>query len=264
MRPAGLVLAFALVAAPRAAAAEEPAPLAGEPLTDLEVPGFQAAVVSLPLGARDARPVLVATHGNFDRPEWQCEIWREIVGDAGFVLCPRGVRRDDTLHYPKAEVRFHYRSNARLEQEIVAGLAALRRRFPGRVDPGPAVYTGFSQGAIMGVPIVKRAPGSYPRVVLLEGGAGGLGGGTIKALARGGVKRVLFACGQPGCARTAKRVAKHLEAAKIGARVLYSGNVGHSYAELVSKQVRAELAWLVEGDARWRVAPPASAPTPAP
>jgi pimeloyl-ACP methyl ester carboxylesterase len=242
--------------APRAAAAEELPPLEGEPLADLDVAGFQPAVVSLPVGTRGPRPVLVATHGNFDRPEWQCEIWREIVRDAGFVLCPRGVRRDDTLHYPKAEIRYHYRSNARLEQEIVAGLAALRRRFPGRVDPGPAVYTGFSQGAIMGVPIVKRAPQSYPRVVLLEGGAGGLDGATVKVLAKGGVKRVLFACGQPGCARTAKRVAKQLEAAGIGARVLYAGNVGHSYAELVSRQVRAELGWLVEGDGRWRVAAP--------
>ncbi|MBI5478309.1 MAG: hypothetical protein HY906_05600 [Deltaproteobacteria bacterium] len=256
MRRAALVAAAsaAVLLAPRAAGAEELPPLEGEPLAALDVPGFQPAVVSLPLGTRDLRPVLVATHGNFDRPEWQCEIWREIVRDVGFVLCPRGVRRDDTLHYPKDYVRYHYRSNARLEQEIAVGLAALRRRFPGRVDPGPIVYAGFSQGAIMGVPIVKRAPASYPRVVLLEGGAGGLDGATIKTLARGGVRRVLFACGQPGCARTAKRVAKQLEAARIGARVLYSGNVGHSYAELVSRQVRAELPWLVEGDTRWRVA----------
>jgi hypothetical protein len=257
--PIRAVVALALLATLRPALAEELPPLAGEPLGALEVPGFQAAVVSLPLGTRDVRPVLVATHGNFDRPEWQCEIWREIVGPAGFVLCPRGVRRDDTLHYPKDEVRYHYRSNAQLEKEIVAGLAALRRRYPGRVDPGPAVYTGFSQGAIMGVPIVKRAPASYPRVVLLEGGAGGIDAATIKGWARGGVKRVLFACGQPGCNRTAKQAAKLLEAAGIGARVLYGGNVGHSYAELVSRQVRGELPWLVAGDDRWRVALPAPA-----
>jgi predicted esterase len=257
-RPAATALLLLLLApCARAGAAPpaEPPPLEGEPLVDLAVPGFQPAVVSLPLGTRDLRPVLVAAHGNFDRPEWQCEIWREIVRDAGFVLCPRGVRRDDTLHYPKDYVRYQYRSNAQLEKEIVAGLAALRARYPGRVDPGTLVYTGFSQGAIMGVPIVKRAPASYPRVVLLEGGTGGLDGATIKALARGGCKRILLACGQPGCARAAGHVAKQLEAAGIGARVLYSGNVGHSYAELVSRQVRAELVWLVEGDARWRIAP---------
>jgi hypothetical protein len=40
--------------------------------------------------------------------------------------------------------------------------------------------------------------------------------------------------------------------------VLFDKNVGHSYAELVARQVRAELPWLVEGDPRWRVsaAPP--------
>ena len=57
-----------------------PPPLDGERLIALEVPGFASAVVSVPLGARAPRPILVATHGNFDRPEWQCMVWGEIVG----------------------------------------------------------------------------------------------------------------------------------------------------------------------------------------
>src|SRR5262245_33853722 len=58
----------------------EPAVLtAAEPFVDLPVEGHGAAVVSLPRGARDKRPVVIATHGNYDRPEWQCEVWREIV-----------------------------------------------------------------------------------------------------------------------------------------------------------------------------------------
>src|SRR5689334_2604590 len=69
---------------------------AAQPFIELPVEGHGAAVVSLPLGARDKRPVVIATHGNYDRPEWQCEVWREIVGDAAFVLCPRGSMRPDS------------------------------------------------------------------------------------------------------------------------------------------------------------------------
>src|SRR5688500_18592409 len=50
---------------------ELPPKLSGEPLQDLPVPGYGVAVVSMPLGAREPRPVVLALHGNYDRPEWQ-------------------------------------------------------------------------------------------------------------------------------------------------------------------------------------------------
>src|SRR5688572_90883 len=40
-----------------------PPKLSGEPLQDLPVPGYGAAVVSVPLGARGPRPVVLALHG---------------------------------------------------------------------------------------------------------------------------------------------------------------------------------------------------------
>src|SRR5262245_50559591 len=40
-----------------------PPALAGEPLQPLAVPGFGEAVVSVPLGARTPRPVVIALHG---------------------------------------------------------------------------------------------------------------------------------------------------------------------------------------------------------
>src|SRR6185369_8025401 len=98
----------------------EPPPLEAEaPLVALPVEGYGAAVVSLPLGARGKRPVLIATHGNYDRPEWQCQVWREIIADQAFILCPRGVTRPDS---PSADdIRFTYASNQSLERELDAG-----------------------------------------------------------------------------------------------------------------------------------------------
>lgn len=59
-------------------------------LVELPVPRHGPAVLSIPLGATSRRPVLVAAHGAGDRPEWQCALWRGIVKDRAFVLCPRG------------------------------------------------------------------------------------------------------------------------------------------------------------------------------
>src|SRR5205823_5127523 len=90
------VAALLVLAAAMAHAAEELPALAGPPLVSLAVPGFSNAIVSVPIGTKRPMPLLLATHGNYDRPEWQCETWRQIIGDAGFVLCPRGVRRPDS------------------------------------------------------------------------------------------------------------------------------------------------------------------------
>jgi hypothetical protein len=34
----------------------------------------------LPLAATSPRPLVLGVHGNDDRPEWQCGVWRGIVG----------------------------------------------------------------------------------------------------------------------------------------------------------------------------------------
>src|SRR5688572_24251129 len=46
---------------------------------ELDVPGFRTAVVSVPADTSRARRIVVALHGNFDRPEWQCQVWRRII-----------------------------------------------------------------------------------------------------------------------------------------------------------------------------------------
>src|SRR5262249_57017702 len=111
------------------------------PFADLPLEGFAAAVVSLPIGTSARRPVVLATHGNYDRPEWQCEVWRGIVGDRAFVLCPRGIARPDSPS--PDDIRFTYPTNAVLERELDAGLQALRVRFADRLDDGAILYTGF-------------------------------------------------------------------------------------------------------------------------
>ncbi|WP_437623565.1 hypothetical protein [Sorangium sp. So ce1151] len=226
------------------------APLRAEgPFVELAVEGFPSAVVSVPIGATARRPVLIASHGNYDRPEWQCQVWRGIAGDGAFILCPRGAARSDS---PSAsDVRFTYESNARLEQEIDAGLAALRARFPEHVDPGAVLYTGFSLGAIMGSAIAARRAALFPRLVLVEGGHDKWTPASAKAFAEGGGQRVLFVCAQAGCGAAASAAAARLEKAGVLTRVVRGKEAGHRYDGPVAEETQRALGWAIEGDARW-------------
>ena len=226
-----------------------PPRLDSQPFIALAVAGFADAVVSVPVGTVRRRPVLVAVHGNFDRPEWQCQVWRGIVGDRGFVLCPRGVARTDSPS--PDDVRFTFESGVKMAAELDAGRKALAERFPDWVDDGPIVYTGFSLGAITGVAYLLRDPADTPRAVLTEGSHDRWTFAAASAFASKGGARVLFACGQPSCMSMSRSVAKLLSAKKVDARVVHGEGVGHSYDGKVADAIATELAWLFEGDARW-------------
>ena len=215
-----------------------------EPLVPLAVPGYGDAVVSLPLGATGPKPVLIAVHGNYDRPEWQCATWRAILGNRGFILCPRGVARKDSPS--PDDVRFTYERG--FYAEVDAALAALRSGHADFVDPGPMMYAGFSLGAILGVSYVLRDPARFPRVVLIEGGEGGWG---EKKFADAGGQRVLWGCGQAGCVGGAKALAARFERVKVPSHVVYGKGEGHGYTGAVADEIKKELDWLLDGDPRW-------------
>jgi hypothetical protein len=238
-------------AAPTGEAAVEPPPAleSAAPIVPLAVSGFSDAVVSVPLGARSPRPVVVAAHGLWDLPEGLCDNWRWIVGDRAWVLCPRGEPG------PKGKA-FHYRSGPALADEIEAGVKALDERYPGYVDTGPRTYAGFSLGAILGAWIVAHDPARYPRAVLTEGGEDRFPEAAATAFARGGGQRVLFACGLRGRVDGATYAARRLERAGVPARVVLGklpgkGQFIHWYNGPVADETKAQLDWLFEGDPRW-------------
>jgi dienelactone hydrolase len=228
---------------------------APDPFISLPVEGYEPAVVSLPLGARGKRPVVLATHGNYDRPEWQCAVWRGIVGDRAFVLCPRGFARPDSPS--RDDVRFSYQTNEALDREVTAALAALAARFPDHADVDRPLYTGFSLGAIMGVSIAARAPLRYPRLVLIEGGHDRWTHASAAAFVKGGGQRVLFVCSQAWCESDARLAGSRLRAAGGAVKVVRGRDVGHSYSGPVAEETKRALGWVLEDDDRWSQAPAA-------
>jgi predicted esterase len=219
------------------------APLtAPQPLAKLPVAGFGEAVVSLPLGATRRRPIVLALHGNFDRPEWQCDVWRGITGGDVFVLCPRGIPRRDV---PKELDRWEWGSLAKTRAELVAALAALRARYPEHLSEGPLIFTGFSLGAILGASLIRDPELGIGAAVLTEGGYRGWTLSKAKAL-RPSLRRVLFACGQTEC-RNAYRyqLEKLFERAELPASVVADVKAGHTYDGSVAELIRAEWPGLV-------------------
>lgn len=214
----------------------------------LEVPGFHpAAFVAPDATARGPRPVVVVLHGNFDRPEWDCEAWTPIVAGRAFILCPRGIPRRDA---PGLD-RWEYGGRPSILREVAAGRAALAARHPGRVDAGTDVWVGFSLGAIHLAPLARGAPERYPRIVLVEGGLDDWDRRSIARYVRGGGRKIGFACGREGCRRRAERLSTILAAAGGGGRVAFAP-IGHNFYGPILEPAKVMFDWLVEDDERFR------------
>jgi hypothetical protein len=217
----------------------------------LPVPGFRDASHVGPAEPGGwPRPVTVVLHGNFDRPEWECETWREVAAWRGFVLCPRGV---PTPWASPREDRWTYRGGAAaVQREIAAGLAALDERYPGRVDREGSVLAGFSLGAILAPSIAAENPGAYPVLFLVEGGEKGLGGDWPRRLRAAGVKGVGLAMSAPGRRRAAREALPGFGRAGIDAIFVDMEGAGHNYRGDFGATGRAALESLLrarDGDA---------------
>jgi len=225
-----------------------PTMLGGDPFVTLEVAGFGTAVVSVPTSTKRPRPVVLALHGNYDRPEWQCSVWREVVRGRAFVLCPRGIPRRGAA---AAADRWEYASARAMKSEVEAGVAALRARFGQFIADGPLVFIGFSLGAGYGAPLVQAQPDLYPRAVFIEGGLSAWSATTAKRFATAGGQKLILACGQAGCLAQAKQLGPALTRAGLDTRVGGSARAGHTYDGSVAQVVSENWEWLTADDERF-------------
>jgi predicted esterase len=217
----------------------------------LAVAGFRDAVVSVPKRKNRAASVMVALHGNFDRPEWQCETWRRMSDAETWIVCPRGIPRRDA---PPSLDRWEWGSLASTKTEISASLAALRARFPEHVDGrSRLVLIGFSLGAILGARMLADPELAIESAVLIEGGYEGWTKAAAERAADAGLGGVLFACGQTACRNAVRRVSPLLERAGIVPVVVEDLKAGHDYSGSLADQVRARF-WQFRRDSAERAA----------
>jgi len=220
---------------------------------ELEVPGHRPAWVGVPRDTRSPAPVLVVSHGAGGRPEPHCAFWRKVVGERGFLLCPRGVALGTARD--GEEQGYFFPNHHALDREVVAALSALAARFGEHVDLRAPIYAGFSQGATMGALAFVNKSTRFERMIFVEGGVGEAEEWTIagaRAFHEGGGARVLFACGRARCLEAARRSARYVEKAGLETRVVFGRGAGHSYGGAVADGLMEAFSWVIEGDSRWQ------------
>ncbi|MCU0664478.1 MAG: hypothetical protein MUC50_19380, partial [Myxococcota bacterium] len=168
----------------------------------------------------------IVLHGNFDRPEWECETWGQVAAARGFVLCPRGV---PVKGIDKSLDRWTYRNQSSAQREIAAALASLEERYPGKVSREHLVLVGFSLGAIF-APKLAAKDKIYQAVFLVEGGIEQLEAVGLPALRSAGVKGLGFAMSAPGRRKQAQRVLLALKKAQFPAVFVDMVGAGHNYS----------------------------------
>jgi pimeloyl-ACP methyl ester carboxylesterase len=183
-------------------------------------------------------------------------LWRELVGDDVFILCPRGVTMD--VYAPPDARGYFYPAHPALGREVHDAIEALAARFPDRVVQEGAIYAGFSQGATMGALAFSSEPAPFSTAVLIEGGAEQWTLRNARAFKAGGGRRVLFACGRRVCTDAARRSAAYLARAGIESRVVDANGAGHTYEGAVREGVAQALPFALGDDPRWQRAKVAS------
>ena len=161
-------------------------------LVDLEVPGFGTAKLAVPVGAKQPRPIVIALHGAADRPEWACGAYRGIVGSRPFVLCPRGVKREDL---GASSARYTFATADDSARELRAALTALKHAYGAYVAPGPVILAGFEVGADRVAEIALQEPSFFARLVLVGAAKQTWPSSAAALFGRQGGELVLFAAG---------------------------------------------------------------------
>lgn len=221
-------------------------PIAGYPeILELRDGAARLGVVSVPLGARDPRPIMVALHGGSDRPELACKGWRIAADAYPFIVCPHGWGGD--------EARLAWHSVEDTRERIARAIASVKATFGDRVAGAESiVLAGFSRGASEVAELAEREPAIYRRVVI--GDSAHDPGPALRfsrAWGTSGGERVIFMCTTSGCEPSMRAAAKKAAGAGRPALLVVAPTQVHAFSARAAGALRRDWAWLVEGAEGW-------------
>jgi hypothetical protein len=128
---------------------------------------------------------------------------------------------------------------------------ALRARFGRHVAEGPVIYAGFSLGAIHAPALLHTRGQTYPRALLIEGAYREFTPGLARRYAASGGKRVLLLCAAKRCQGVFGGTASALREAGIETKMVGAGTRRHNLDGEMTRAIRSEWPWLVEGLPSW-------------
>ncbi|HWA74464.1 MAG TPA: hypothetical protein VG937_19095 [Polyangiaceae bacterium] len=227
----------------RGAAGGLPPLAASSWLVPVEVPGFGPARVAVPLGAKTPKPLLIALHGDHDRPEWTCGSYRHVVGSRAFILCPEGAARPDR--------DFTLGPSDDTSTELRKALPALKSRFKAYLSPGPVVLAGLGPSVDQAIELALKEPSFFSLLLLVDGSTKRF---TLPAATRfgsAGGKRVLVVCSAGACESDVEQRLRALAPGGVATRIVRVER-GHGLDAEVVARLRSEFPWLVSEEPRFR------------
>jgi pimeloyl-ACP methyl ester carboxylesterase len=212
-------------------------------------------VVSVPLGAREPRPIMVAIHGGSETPERACAAWRAISEAYPFVVCPRG--------WGGNERRLGWRDAADTNARIARAIAKTKETFGPWVKDTPSiVLAGFSMGGSQVALVARRTPSAYRRIVVGDSAHDPQPALTFaRTWVAGGGERALFLCTTSGCEPSMRAAARKVASEHAGARLNVAPTRVHGLSERAVQSMRRDWPWLVEGTEGWETYSPPSDPS---
>ena len=250
--PPSPVVAEAGDAGDAAEAGQRP-PLTGFPeelelLEGKEKLGF----VSVPLGAREPRPILIAIHGGSERPERACAAWRGVTEAYPFVVCPRG--------FGGRESALGWRTSADTAERIARAVTATKRLFGAWIKETPSlVLAGFSMGGSQVALLARGDPRTYRRIAVGDSAHDPQPALTFsREWVKGGGERAVFLCSTSGCEPSFRSAARNVAKQKAPARLNIAPTQVHGLSERVVQSMRRDWPWLVEGAPGWETYAPTS------
>jgi pimeloyl-ACP methyl ester carboxylesterase len=201
--------------------------------------------VSVPLGAREPRPIMIAIHGGSEKPEVACRAWRAITEGFPFLVCPRG--------FGGRESALGWRSTSDTASRIARAVAATKATFgSGIMETTSMVLAGFSMGGSQVALLARSDPKTYRRIVIGDSAHDPHPALTFSRVwAREGGERVVFLCTTSGCEPSMRAAARNVATLGVPARLNIAATQVHGLSERAGSSMRRDLPWVVEGAPGW-------------
>jgi predicted esterase len=210
---------------------------------ELVLEGFESALVYYQPGA----PKWVITHGAGGRAEWHCENYRQILGGSTTLICPRGKRR----HVSDPSRGYYYPDHLSLEREVYAAISTFEARFEPRAPQEKYIYSGYSQGATMGLLAFSNSGDTFSYLVLVEGGYADVSFGLATKFHTSGGIGVLYICGTTRCRDQSRAAVVQFKRAKLAAESHWVKGAGHRPDGPINKALVSALPVVLSTDPRW-------------
>lgn len=137
---------------------------------------------------------------------------------------------------------FAWSSSQQLAERVESAVAKAGELFGTYVAPGPLIYAGFSQGATLAEPFLRKHAARYPIAILAEGGYQTASSPAFaRAFREAGGQRVALVCGTAPCFQRARLSKTVLERAGLEVLIVGDPLAGHNLNERMQRALQA--AW---------------------